>query len=596
MLKRFFVSFMGSMAAIWASVLLLGILFFMTIGVAMSDLNTSAPVKISNKSILYLDLSGVIEERASTPALADIISGGEPETTGLNDITGAIRRAATDKRISGIYINCGGSSAGVATRQSIAEALRVFQQSGKWIISYADSYSQGDYYIASVADSLFINPQGSIDIHGLAATTIFYTGLLDKLGVEMQVLKVGTFKSAVEPFILKEMSAASRMQQEVYLNSIWGVLSEQIAENRHVDVADVNRWADNMIVTENAEYYITVRAADGLYYRHEVEKRLKELTDTKEKDDLPLVAVADYCKDVNILDPSYLPDIRQDKKKTIAILYATGDIVDNGDGNCIAASTMVPQILDLAENEDIAGLILRVNSGGGSAYASEQIWEALEQFKKKGKKFYVSMGDVAASGGYYISCGADRIYAQPTTLTGSIGIFGLIPCAKELLTDKLSLGFGTVQTNANGNFPSLAEPMSPSQQAKMQQMINRGYETFVGRCAEGRNMPVDSIKAIAEGRVWDGMAALRLHLVDDLKPLHDVISDMAADLDIKGYAIDEYPRIHKKWWEEALAMEGTIKERIVRSQLGDAYEFYNAIERVKTLEPMQCRMETVVIE
>ena len=308
------------------------------------------------------------------------------------------------------------------------------------------------------------------------------------------------------------------------------------------------------------------------------------------------MAVADYCKDVNILDPSYLPDIRQDKKKTIAILYATGDIVDNGDGNCIAASTMVPQILDLAENEDIAGLILRVNSGGGSAYASEQIWEALEQFKKKGKKFYVSMGDVAASGGYYISCGADRIYAQPTTLTGSIGIFGLIPCAKELLTDKLSLGFGTVQTNANGNFPSLAEPMSPSQQAKMQQMINRGYETFVGRCAEGRNMPVDSIKAIAEGRVWDGMAALRLHLVDDLKPLHDVISDMATDLDIKGYAIDEYPRIHKKWWEEALAMEGTIKERIVRSQLGDAYEFYNAIERVKTLEPKQCRMETVVIE
>lgn len=595
MLKRFFVSFMGSMAAIWASVLLLGILFFMTIGVAMSGFDTPT-VQIGDKSILYLDLTGVIEERSTTPKLAEILSGDKTESQGLNDITGAIRRAATDDRISGIYLNCDGSSAGIATRQSIVEALHAFQQSGKWIISYADTYSQGDYYVASVADSLFINPQGIIDIHGLSATTIFYTGLLEKLGVEMQVLKVGTFKSAVEPFILKEMSPASRMQQEVYLNSIWGVLSEQIAENRKVEPADVNRWADSLIVTESAEHYVTERIVDKLYYRHEVESMLKGLIGKDEDDDLPLVSVNDYCQAVNTLDPSYLPGIKHDKKKTIAILYATGDIVDSGDGNCIAASTMVPQILDLAGKENIAGLILRVNSGGGSAYASEQIWEALEQFKKKGKKVYVSMGDVAASGGYYISCGADRIYAQPTTLTGSIGIFGLIPCAKDLLTDKLSLGFGTVQTNANGNFPSLTEPMSPAQRAKMQQMISRGYETFVGRCAEGRGMSVDSIKAIAEGRVWDGVAALRLHLVDDLKPLHDVIADMAADLGLKGYSIDEYPRIHKKWWEEALAMEGTIKERLVRQQLGDAYDFYKAVERVKTLEPIQCRMETVVIE
>jgi protease-4 len=257
---------------------------------------------------------------------------------------------------------------------------------------------------------------------------------------------------------------------------------------------------------------------------------------------------------------------------------------------------MVPQILKLAKDENIVGLILRVNSGGGSAYASEQIWEALEQFKKAGKKYYVSMGDVAASGGYYISCGAERIYAQPTTLTGSIGIFGLIPCAKELLTDKLSLGFGTVQTNANGNFLSMSEPMTPSQRAKMQRMINRGYETFVGRCAKGRHMSVDSIKVIAEGRVWDGQEALRLHLVDDLKPLHSVIADMVADLELTNYSIAEYPNLNKKWWEEAISMSGTIKESIVRHQLGDAYGYYNAIERIKSIEPIQCRMETVVIK
>jgi len=596
MLKRFFVSFMGSMAAIWASVVLFGILFFMTIGVALAGMDTSTPVKINDKSILYLDLSGTIDERVTTPKIAELIYGSQPDIKGLNDITGAIRRAASDDRITGIYINCDGSTAGVATRQSIVEALRAFQQSGKWVISYADNYSQGDYYVASVADSMFINPQGSVDIHGLASTTIFLTGLLDKLGIDMQVLKVGTFKSAVEPFILKEMSPASRMQQEVYLNSIWGVLADQIAENRNVEPADVNRWADSLIVTEAAADYVKAEVVDALYYRHEVESRLKALTDTKEKDDLPLVSVADYCKAVNVLDPSYLPDIKKDRDHTIAILYATGDIVDSGDGDCIAASEMVPLILDLAEQENIDGMILRVNSGGGSAYASEQIWEALEHFKEQGKKLYVSMGDVAASGGYYISCGADRIYAQPSTLTGSIGIFGLIPCAQELLTDKLSLGFGTVQTNTNGDFPSLAKPMTPSQHAKMQQMINRGYETFVGRCAEGRDMSVDSIKAIAEGRVWDGLAALRLHLVDDLKPLHGVIVDMAADLELSGYNIEEYPRLQKKWWEEALALEGTIKERLVRQQLGDAYEFYKAVENVKTMDPIQCRMETIVIE
>lgn len=596
MLKRFFVSFMGSMAAIWASVFLLGILFFLTIGVALSGMDTSTPVKINDKSILYLDLSGTIDERVTTPRIAELLSGSPSDQQGLNEITGAIRRAATDKRISGIYINCAGATAGVATRQSMIEALRAFQQSGKWVISYADNYSQGDYYVASVADSLFINPQGSIDIHGLAATTIFYTGLLDKLGVKMQVLKVGTFKSAVEPFILKEMSPASRMQQEVYLNSIWNVIADKIAENRNVETSTVNRWADSLIVTESAERYVDAGAVDKLYYQHEVESRLKQLVGKKADDDVPLVAITEYCKAVNVLDPSYMPGIKKDSDKTIAVLYATGNIVDSGEGDCISASTMVPLIFDLADDDKIAGMVLRVNSGGGSAYASEQIWEALERFKEKGKRLYVSMGDVAASGGYYISCGADRIYAQPTTLTGSIGIFGLIPCAQELLTDKLSLGFGTVQTNANGDFISLSKPMTPLQQAKMQQMINRGYETFVGRCAEGRDMSVDSIKAIAEGRVWDGEAALRLHLVDDLKPLHDVICDMASDLDLNAYNVEEYPRLQKKWWEEALAIEGTIKERFVRSQLGEAYGLYKAMERIKTLEPLQCRMESVVIE
>lgn len=312
---------------------------------------------------------------------------------------------------------------------------------------------------------------------------------------------------------------------------------------------------------------------------------MKEQTGkTGKKDRLGLVSVSKYVQSIK----------PEKASNNIAVLYAVGDIVDSGNEG-IVGDKMSPLILDLAKDDDVDALVLRVNSGGGSAFASEQIWEALEQFKSTGKKFYVSMGDVAASGGYYISCGADKIYCQPVTITGSIGIFGLIPSIKGLLTDKLGVNVATVATNPEANI-GIVDPMTPVQRAAMQSMINRGYETFVGRCAAGRDMPVDSIKAIAEGRVWDGQAALRIGLVDELGDLDRCIADLAADCGYDRYKVSEYPEPRGEWWEELLLSSEGVKERIVKAELGEAYPYYQAIRKVQRLEHVQCRMEEIVIE
>lgn len=595
MLKRFFTSFLGSMAAIWLSAGLLVILFFMTIGIAMAGMNTSMPTEIKSESVLRLNLAGIVTERISPANIADVIYGRSEKAQGLNDITGAIRKAATDSRIAGIYIDCGGVSAGIASMQSIREALIEFKASGKWIRSYADSYTQGDYYVASVADSMMLNPLGCVDLHGLSSSTMFFTGLFEKLGIEMQVIRVGTFKSAVEPYMLKEMSPASRMQQQEYINSIWSVMRGHMTESRGFSPEAIDNWADSMVMTNDAAFFTDNGIVDRLAYRHEAEQSIATLIGKKKADDVNFVSVNDYCLAEQVLDPKAWGDFKNNSSRRIAILYAVGNIVDSGDEG-IVGDKMAKQILELADDDDIAGLILRVNSGGGSAFASEQIWEALERFKETGKPYFASMGDVAASGGYYISCGADRIYAQPTTLTGSIGIFGLIPNIKGLLNDHLGITIGSVSSNANGNFPAITSPMTPFQEAKMQQMINRGYETFVGRCAEGRDMPVDSIKAIAEGRVWAGTAAATIGLVDKLGGLDTAIADMAEMLGDEGASLSEYPSVNKKWWEELLDIENTIHERAMQQKLGQAYPLYKAVNRACSMEPVQCLMEPVELQ
>ncbi len=591
MMKRFISALLGSLAAIWISVILLFFLLILFVAAIISNSFSSQTIALSfkDKSILHIELKGELTERPVQPDVMSELYGTSPLTMHLNNMINSISAAANDDKIEGIYLDCKGSIGGLAQRYELIEALDKFKASGKWIVAYADSYIQSDYYIASVADELYLNPAGMVDVHGLSATTMFYKGLLDKIGVEMQIIKVGTFKSAVEPFILTESSEASRLQQRVFLDNIWNCIGNSIASAREVTFEDVNYWADSLAMTFSPEEYLEYNVIDDLKYRHDVEEYLKTKTGLKSDDDLRMITPDNY---VQIAD---IPHSGRNSNR-IAVLYAVGDIVDEGEGG-IVASQLVPQILRLKKNDKIGGLILRVNSGGGSAFASEQIWEALEQFKSTGRPFYVSMSDYAASGGYYISSGADVIYAEPVTLTGSIGIFGMIPCAKDLMNDKLGITTDNVSTNANGDFPTLMEPMTPFQRASMQREINRGYETFVGRCAQGRHMSADSIKAIAEGRVWDGKTALEIGLVDRLGSLSEAIEDMAAQLDYGDkYCVIEYPNPQPTFWEAVSGTEVKLKENILKEKLGETYSIYRNIENIKHASPIQCRMEDITIQ
>lgn len=600
MIKKFFLSFLSSMAAIWLSLLLMVIVAFTAIiGIAFSgdsEWQGATAIKVTDNSILEIDLTGSITERKEAPDFSAIIANNEINSVNLSQTISTIYRAAHDSRISGIYLKCGGCMGGTASLQELSEALTYFKSKpSKWILAYGDNYLQTDYIVASNATEIWLNPIGTLDIHGLSATTMFYKGLLDKLGVKMQVLRVGTFKSAIEPFILKEMSPASRLQQESYMGSIWKNVSETIAQNRAISTEQVNQIANQVSITMPADSMLSNGLVNKIGYRHEIEARIAELCKKDNFSDVQSITPAQYSTTFNATDFSYLPDVNNKDAKTIAILYATGEISDNGQEGIIG-NDMIEEITKLTDDaENLAGLILRVNSPGGSAFASEQIWNALEQFKQKtGLPLYVSMGDVAASGGYYISCGADVIYAEPTTITGSIGIFGMIPEIKELLNKHLGVTTSTVCTNSNGNFPTLTEPMTPNQTKQMQAYIERGYDLFTKRCANGRNMTQDAIKAIAEGRVWSGTQALENGLVDRLGSLRSAIYGLAADKNLTSYQVKEYPEIKPSPLDLIMEINeldlnnGTIEQ--------NAPLLMKRIEEFTGEPTIQCRMEDIVIQ
>lgn len=549
MLKRYLAAFLGSLTAIWVTlgiVFVMGIVFMIVlVGSLAAENGTSVQAKI-----LEIDLSGPVTDRTTTPTMSQIIMDDVEGGQSFETIIAAIRAAAKDKKIEGIYLNCGGSSMGFALRQELIEALREFKKSKKWIHAYGDVISQGDYYVACAADEIVLNPAGNVDVRGIAAQIPFFKGALDKLGVQMQIVKVGTFKSAVEPYIMQEPSEANVLQTRVYIDSIWNNVASYMGKARGVSTGTVNMWADTMVMTAPAKWLVANKIVNRLEYRRVFENRLRELTDTDEGDDLPVISPADYVVTAKGLKFDKLAGFSAEGKH-IAVLYATGDIVDSGEGG-IVGDKMVHEIVSLADDDDVAALVLRVNSGGGSAFASEQIWEALQYFKSKKKPFYVSMADYAASGGYYISCGADRIFADPNTITGSIGIFGMIPCINGLLKNHLGINFATIQTNPNADMGTITKPLTPAQHAALQRYVEEGYALFTGRVAKGRKMSVDSVRAIAEGRVWDGRTALRIGLVDQLGSLQTAIDAMSKKTGIKADKVVSYPRITLTPFEELM--------------------------------------------
>lgn len=583
MIKKFFTGVLSSFVGAWLALIVFSLssvmLSFALLGSLSSEMSTSTGVL--DNSILYLNLAGSINERPNPDeALKAMILGEEDSSNNLGDVIKAIAEAKVNPKVKGIFIDCKSVSAGMATLKEIRDALVDFKTSGKWTIAYGDeAIMQGDYYLASVADSIFLNPVGIVDVHGLSATLPFFKNVLDKVGVEMQVLRVGTFKSAVEPYIETEASPANRTATEAYLKSLWGVIASDIAQSRAISVEKVNELADNMIYTQSVDYLLENKLIDATCYKFEMERSLKEKMGISPSEDLNLVSVS------NLANQS-VQSFAIDK---VAVVYAVGGIDDGEDG--IISKELVKDIIDIAEDNSVKAVVLRVNSPGGSAFGSEQIWAALEEVKKAGKPFAVSMGDYAASGGYYISCGANRIFAEPLTLTGSIGIFGMIPCFKELLNDKVGVNFTEISTNKNGMLNTLA-PMTPVQREAMQRKINSGYELFTKRCAEGRNMPIDSLKAIAEGRVWDGTTALKIGLVDELGGLNAALAYVVEQAKLGEYSISEYPTQESSYMRY---LKNYVKAEFGLESTG-LLKYQNEINAILERSPLQCIMEPVEIK
>lgn len=554
---------------------------------AMSMLGKTSSASITDNSVLKLDLNCIVNERYTEDDFMSIFLDSETSTVGLDEILLAIDAAKDDERIKGIYIECNGISAGTASLYEIRNALTNFKnESGKFIYAYGDNIPQADYYLASVADSIFVNTIGSIDLRGLAVSIPFYKNLLDKIGVEMQIVRVGTFKSAVEPYILTEISEANKLQYETFISSIWGNMVNDISNSRGIEPTRLNEMTDSIVFLQETKYLLANNLVDAACYKHEFDNRLK------------LAVLGDTETEINFVSPTDVANAQKasNGNGNIAIVYAVGEIYDSGDDG-INSAELSKTILEIANDDDVDGVVLRVNSPGGSAYGSEQIWDALQKVKDAGKPLAVSMGDMAASGGYYISCGADRIFAEPLTLTGSIGVFGMIPCIKELYEEKLGINQSVVKTNSNSEFPMLTERMTPAQQASMQRMVNNTYELFVSRCAEGRNMPSDSIKAIAEGRVWDGISAKNIGLVDEFGNLEDatkwVAEQAGIDDDYNIIIAPEQKDFFTKYISKHISqsIEGKLQE-----EMGPMYQYRNAIKHITSRDQILCLTPEVVIK
>ena len=594
MMKKFLLVVCGSFVGVTLALIVFTLSAVVTSFAIIGAMGAGEARSIDDNSILHITLKGAIPERdgMADVSVTDHVRG-VPSPPSLATLKAAIAAAASSDKVDGIYIDCQGASANPATLYELRKSLADFKKTGKNKFIYAyggQAITQGDYYVASVADSIFLNPIGAVDVHGLAAVIPSYKGLLDKLGVEMQVVRVGTFKSAVEPYILDSISPANRLQQQHYMGSIWDCMASQMAESRKIKRDAFNRLADTLLLALPADSLVRLHVVDALCYKSEMESRLRRMSDINEGDDLRLV------------DPAKMPDAdtgRGGKQGEIAVLYAVGEIDGaraGGDG--IDSDDLIDQIKELRDDDDVKGLVLRVNSPGGSAYGSEQIWKALDDFKRSGKPLAVSMGDLAASGGYYISCGADRIFAEPVTITGSIGIFGMVPNLGGLFTDKLGVRFSVVKTNKNSDFGNFTKPLTPVQRAMMQTYVNRGYELFTKRCADGRDMRQDSIKAIAEGRVWDGRTALSIGLVDEFGGIDAAVCYVAAKASLKSgqYATRSYPADTDRI-ERLLKHYGAgAAESRLSEQMGIFYSCYASLKRIMARDQILCLMEPMEVK
>lgn len=574
-----------TLATITGIILTSIVMFVISIIVVFSMLSsTETETVVKKNSIMMLDLNGSLVERTSDNIFKELFDK-ENSTYGLDDILASIKKAKENDDIKGIYIQATSLNANFASLQEIRDALNDFKKSGKFIVAYSDNYTQGMYYLSSVANKVLLNPKGAIEWRGLASQPLFLKGLLEKLGIEMQVFRVGTYKAAVERFSATEMSPANREQVTAYITSIWNEIITDVATSRKVSVDSLNNYANRMLMFYPAEQTVKSGMADTLIYKNDVRDYLKQLAKIDKDDNLAVLGLDEM---INVKK-----NTPKDKSgNIIAVYYAFGEI-DGGssstDEDGIISNEVIKDLRELKEDKDVKAVVLRVNSPGGSAFGSEQIWEAVCQLKKE-KPVIVSMGDYAASGGYYISCAADTIVAEPTTLTGSIGIFGLIPNAKGL-TDKLGLSFDVVKTHKFADFGNIMRGMNTDEQTLLQMYINQGYDLFVSRCAEGRKMSKNEIEKIAEGRVWTGEAAKKIGLVDLLGGIDKALEIAVKKAKVEGYTVVGYPDRKNVLQELLNSKPGNyIESRMLKSQLGDYYNGFSMLKNLEKADFMQARV------
>lgn len=583
-MKKFFAtvfaSTLGFCLAIGISILVCVIL------VGASIASSSSKPSLKPNSILHISLDGTVTEQSQEDPLNDLL-GDRVSSLSVSQALAAIKKAERLDEVKGIFLDGGILSADPASLQEIRQALMSFRKSGKFIFSYADTYTQGAYYLSSTANKIALNPSGAVDWHGLSSEPIFFKDVLAKFGVKMQVFKVGTFKSAVEPFTNSQMSEANRHQVSSYLGSIWNTFVKDISASRKIPTDSLQHYADRFMALQDAKSLTRTHMVDTLVYIDGAKALLKKLAKVKDKETLSLITPAELCQ----IDK---PKVKKSDNK-IAVYYAAGDIVDGIASGIsretqIVGSKVVEDMQDLEEDDDIKAVVLRINSGGGSAYASEQMWHAIQKLNKK-KPVIVSMGGMAASGGYYMSSASQYIFAEPTTITGSIGIFGMFPDYSTLLTEKLGVKFDNVKTNKHSDFGSMGRPFNAEESQLIQKYIEDGYALFLKRVATGRKKTPAQIDAIGQGRVWTGEQALKIGLVDQLGTLEQAIAYAAKKAGVeKDYESAEYPEAIP-WYLSFLNKEkDSYYESKVRETLGEFYKPFMLIRSLKNSDPIQARI------
>lgn len=585
-MKDFIKNVLATMVGMFGFFIVIGVIGMMSIiGMIASG---NAAQNVEKNSVFVLNLSGTISEQGSENPLS-MFTGDNSLNSGLNDILSSIKKAKANDDIKGIYIEAGALAANYATLQEIRNALADFRKSGKWIVAYGDFYTQGAYYVASVADKVYINPKGIVDWHGIGAQTMFYKDFMAKFGVKWEVVKVGTFKSATETFTEEKMSDANRLQTKTFIDGTWRNVCNAVSKSRGISVDSLNSYADSYLALQATETLVKAKMVDGMMYGDQVKDAVKKMMKLEKDDDISQLTLNDM---LNVKGGKV-------EGSEIAVYYAEGDIVQDpkaatmfGNNNYIASRKVCKDLEDLMNDDDVKAVVVRINSGGGDAYASEQMWHQMSELRKK-KPVVVSMGDYAASGAYYMSAPASWIVAQPNTLTGSIGIFAVIPDLSGLVTTKLGVRFDEVKTNRNSTFGNLmSRPFNAEEKAMLQASVNRGYSLFRQRVAEGRRLPVESVEKIAQGRVWLATDALNIKLVDQLGGIDDAVKKAAELAKLKDYYTSDYPAA-ASWMDamlNSMSSSGTYLDEQLRQTLGDFYQPFTMLRSIDKREAIQARI------